>query len=314
MSYKSPGAESLSAKSPSAKSLDAKSRSAKSLQAGPPPVFWRDSRLPYVELRKISDARQVCYAPHSHVHWSVGAITSGSSTFFYRESTYPINAGDLVMMNPDWVHACNPIENEPWAYLMLYVDAQWLADVRYQIGTLGSPDWSDIDTAVVSQPALYAHYCEMAACLLDKQCTLSMKHASVTGFLTALMLALAHETTVSRPQPPDGLQAAAAYCDVNAAFDVSLETLCQLTGYSAGHLIRAFKQHYGLTPHAYLINRRVQLGQRALRQGESIVNAALLAGFNDQPHFQRTFKRLVAATPNQYRYPLLKQQENSAGS
>ena len=303
----------MSHKSPSAKSLHAKSLQAGSLQAGSPrvgspPVFWRDSRLPYVELRKISDARQVCYAPHSHVHWSVGAITSGSSTFFYRESTY------LVMMNPDWVHACNPIENEPWAYLMLYVDAQWLADLRYQIGTLGSPTWSGIDTAVVSQPALYAHYCEMAACLLDKQCTLSMKHASVTGFLTALMLALAHETTVSRPQPPDGLQAAAAYCDVNAAFDVSLETLCQLTGYSAGHLIRAFKQHYGLTPHAYLINRRVQLGQRALRQGESIVNAALLAGFNDQPHFQRTFKRLVAATPNQYRYPLLKQQENSAGS
>jgi len=215
------------------------------------------------------------------------------------------------MMNPNWVHACNPIKNEPWAYLMLYVDAQWLADLRYQIGTLDTPVWSDIDTAVVSQPALYAHYCEMAACLLDKQCTVSNKHASLTGFLTTLMLALAGEKSVARMQPPDGLQVAAAYCDVNAAFDVSLEKLCQLTGYSAGHLIRAFKQHYGLTPHAYLINRRVQLGQRALKRGESIVNSALLAGFNDQPHFQRTFKRLVAATPNQYRYPLLKQQENS---
>lgn len=132
----------MSYKSPSAESLHAKSLQAVSPRAGSPPVFWRDSRLPYVELRKISDARQVCYAPHSHVHWSVGAITSGSSTFFYRESTYPISAGDLVMMNPDWVHACNPIENEPWAYLMLYVDAQWLADLRYQIGTLGS--WSGV--------------------------------------------------------------------------------------------------------------------------------------------------------------------------
>ncbi|WP_264431009.1 helix-turn-helix transcriptional regulator [Halomonas qaidamensis] len=304
----------MSCKSLGAGSPSAGSSSAGSPNAGSPPVFWRDSRLPYVELRKISDARQVCYAPHSHVHWSVGAVTSGSSTFRYRESTYPISAGDLVMMNPDWVHACNPIENEPWAYLMLYVDAQWLADLRYQLGTLETPVWSDIDTAVVSQPALYARYCEMAACLLDEQRALSIKHASVTEFLTALMLALTHETTVSRSKPPDGLHAAAVYCDVNAAFDVSLETLCQLTGYSAGHLIRAFKQHYGLTPHAYLINRRVQLGQRALKQGESIVNSALLAGFNDQPHFQRTFKRLVAATPNQYRYPLLKQQENSAGS
>ncbi|MGS2743815.1 helix-turn-helix domain-containing protein [Halomonas sp. LS-001] len=275
----------------------------------PPPVFWRDARLPYVELRKISDARQVCYAPHSHVEWSVGAVTSGRSTFCYRESTYAIRAGDLVMMNPDWVHACNPVENQPWAYLMLYVDAQWLAGLRYQIGVLETPSWVDIETAVISTPALYAHYCDMAACLLDQQRSISEKHTALTGFLTTLMLALAHETRASRPQPPEGLRAAAAYLEVNAAVDVSLDTLCQLTGYSAGHLIRAFKQHYGLTPHAYLINRRVQLGQRALKQGESIADSALLAGFNDQPHFQRTFKRLVAATPNQYRRPLSKHQE-----
>ncbi|MFC7293614.1 AraC family ligand binding domain-containing protein [Marinobacter aromaticivorans] len=29
-------------------------------------------------------------------------------------------------MNPEWVHACNPVRNQPWAYLMLYVDAAWL--------------------------------------------------------------------------------------------------------------------------------------------------------------------------------------------
>lgn len=275
----------------------------------PPPVFWRDARLPYVELRKISDARQVCYAPHSHTEWSVGAVTSGKSTFCYRESTYAIRAGDLVMMNPDWVHACNPVENQPWAYLMLYVDAQWLANLRYQIGVLETSNWVDIETAVISTPALYAHYCDMAACLLDQQRSTSEKHAALTGFLTTLMLALAHETHTSQPKPPEGLRAAAAYLEVNAAVDVSLGTLCELTGYSAGHLIRAFKQHYGLTPHAYLVNRRIQLGQRALKQGVSIADSALLAGFNDQPHFQRTFKRLVAATPNQYRHPLSKHQE-----
>lgn len=213
------------------------------------------------------------------------------------------------MMNPDWVHACNPIENQPWAYLMLYVNAQWLANLRYQIGVLETPGWVDIETAVVSTPALYAQYCDMAARLQDQQRSISEKHAALTGFLTTLMLALAHETRASQPQPPEGVRAAAAYLEVNAAVDVSLDTLCELTGYSAGHLIRAFKQHYGLTPHAYLINRRVQLGQQALKQGESIADAALLAGFNDQPHFQRTFKRLVAATPNQYRRPLSKHQK-----
>lgn len=40
---------------------------------------------------------------------------------------------------------------------------------------------------------------------------------------------------------------------------------------------------------------------RPLKRGSVIADAALRTGFSDQAHFQRTFKRLVAATPNQYR-------------
>lgn len=271
------------------------------------PLFWRDQRMPHVELRKISDARQVCYAPHSHVHWSLGAVTAGRSTFRYRDTTYQISAGDLVMMNPHWVHACNPIENQPWAYLMLYVDTAWLSNLRYQLGLLDAPDWQDIATAVLTQPELYAAYCDMASCLLDERQAIDDKQAVLTDYLSSFMPALAHAPPAALPEASSTLEQVAVYLRNNCTADISLESLCQQSGYSAGHLIRAFKQQYGLTPHAYLINQRIQMGQQALKQGQPIVEAALNAGFNDQPHFQRTFKRLVAATPNQYRYPLLNQ-------
>lgn len=271
------------------------------------PVFWRDSRMPHVELRKISDARQVCYAAHSHSHWSLGAITAGKSTFCYRDATYQIRGGDLVMMNPHWVHACNPIENQPWAYLMLYIDTDWLSEFRYQMGLLDAPKWQDIATAVITQPAFFAGYREMAACLLDERRDSEDKQAVLTEYLSRLMQMLAQESPAALPQASDALEQVAVYLRTHCTADISLERLCQQSGYSAGHLIRAFKQHFGLTPHAYLINQRIQLGQKSLKEGHSIVEAALSAGFNDQPHFQRTFKRLVAATPNQYRYPLLKQ-------
>lgn len=270
------------------------------------PVFWRDERMPHVELRKISDARQVCYALHSHAHWSVGVVTSGVSTFLYRGASHQISAGDLVMMNPHWVHACNPIADEPWAYLMLYVDACWLSKLRYRIGLLPSAQWQDIATAVVRQPSLYAHYCDMADCLLDEHSSIARKTQVLETFLTTLMRLLAQETPLSPTPMPDTLAHVASYLREHCARDISLDELTRQTGYSAGHLIRAFKQHYGLTPHAYLIDQRIQLGQAVLRQGQPIVEAALAAGFNDQPHFQRTFKRLVAATPNQYRVPSIK--------
>jgi AraC-like DNA-binding protein len=116
---------------------------------------------------------------------------------------------------------------------------------------------------------------------------------------------LADQPVQPLPRAPAILQELAAYLDVHAPEEISLDTLCERSGYSPGHLIRAFKQHFGFTPHAYLINRRIQLGQSELKGGKPIAEAALSTGFSDQPHFQRTFKRLVAATPNQYRQPSL---------
>ena len=268
-----------------------------------PPLFWRDARMPHVELRKVADGRKVCYAPHSHTQWSIGAITGGKSTFQYRTDHYRIHAGDLVLMNPEWVHACNPIDNQPWAYLMLYVDTGWLTDLRFRAGLLPQPEWQDISTATISDPLWYERYCRMANCLLDPHRDLLDKQTEVVEFLSDLMHELARQPEVQEPKAPQALESLAHYLDDHAAEDLSLDTLCEISGYSAGHLIRAFRQYFGLTPHAYLVNRRIQLGRRELKNGVPIAEAALNAGFADQPHFQRAFKRLMAATPNQYRRP-----------
>ena len=215
--------------------------------------------------------------------------------------------GTLVLLTPDWAHACNPIDDRPWAYLMLYVDTDWLTELRYRAGLLEAPHWQDIATAVISDPAWYEGYRRMTACLLEPNRDLLDKQTEVVEYLLALMHELAGQVAQPLRKAPNMLQEVAAYLDEHATEEVSLDTLCDRTGYSPGHLIRAFKQHFGFTPHAYLINRRIQLGQRELKGGTPIVEAALSAGFADQPHFQRTFKRLVAATPNQYRRSSLEQ-------
>lgn len=270
------------------------------MSRSPKPVFWRDARMPYVELRKVSDGRKVCYAPHSHTQWSMGAITGGESTFQYREANFRIQEGDLVLMNPQWVHACNPIDDQPWAYFMLYVDTAWLTDLRFKAGLLDRAVWQDIQTPVISNPAWYQRYCNLAECLLSADRDLLDKQTETVEFLSDLMHELAQQPSELDRQAPGALTDIARYLDEHTAQNISLDTLCELSGYSSGHLIRAFKQHFGLTPHAYLVNRRIQLGRDELKSGTSIADAAQNAGFADQPHFHRTFKRLMAATPNQY--------------
>ncbi len=276
------------------------------MTAAHPPIFWRDARMPYVELRQVADGRKVCYDLHSHTHWSIGAITKGTSTFIYRDDNYQVQEGDLVLMNPDWPHACNPIDNQPWAYLMLYVDTAWLTQLRYTEGLLGQPCWQDIANAVITDEHLYQGYCTMAATLLDDTRELLDKQTQVVEYLSALIHTLDNQELAVDKQTPTALNKLADYLDEHCTQELSLDELCTLSGYSPSHLIRSFKQYFGMTPHAYIVNKRIQYGQRQLKKGTTIIDTALSAGFADQAHFQRTFKRLVAATPNQYRKSLAK--------
>lgn len=81
-------------------------------------------------------------------------------------------------------------------------------------------------------------------------------------------------------------------------------TLAELAGVaclSPYHFIRVFARHTGLTPHAWLMQLRARKARELLRQGAPIAQAAASAGFADQSHLNRTFKRLLGYTPGQFR-------------
>jgi methylphosphotriester-DNA--protein-cysteine methyltransferase len=76
-----------------------------------------------------------------------------------------------------------------------------------------------------------------------------------------------------------------------------LATACGMEPYA---LHRAFTRLVGLPPHAYETHLRLRRAKALLRQGTSLIDAALGAGFCDQSHMHRHFTRLVGLTPAQY--------------
>jgi AraC-like DNA-binding protein len=93
----------------------------------------------------------------------------------------------------------------------------------------------------------------------------------------------------------------AHYIDAHFAHALPLRDLCDAAQLSGSYLIRAFRRRYGVAPHEYQTNRRIQYAKARLRAGAPIAQVALDVGFADQAHFQRVFKRMTAATPGQYR-------------
>ena len=80
----------------------------------------------------------------------------------------------------------------------------------------------------------------------------------------------------------------------------SLSDLAIAAGLSRFQLIRSFKQQYGMSPHAYQLDKRIKQAKVLLKSGHSILDTSLLLGFSDQSHLQRNFKKRLAITPKQY--------------
>jgi transcriptional regulator GlxA family with amidase domain len=90
------------------------------------------------------------------------------------------------------------------------------------------------------------------------------------------------------------------FLEAHYADQVPLHDLARLTGLSPFHLNRSFCRKIGMPPHAYQLHVRITRARSFLRLGRSIADTASLAGFVDQSHFTRHFKRFVGVTPGRY--------------
>lgn len=266
------------------------------------PRFWRSDALPFIEARSIDDGRKVCYAKHSHETFSIGAVTGGRSAYLNRHAREWIGAGAVVMMNPDDVHACNPVAGERWSYRMLHVDVAWFTKLQHELGFNENHTFRAFSQIMTLDAALFDGLNRLCAILANEDNdadTLRKESAAIT-FFSNVQRTL-NPASLPERDASNQLARAAEFIAENCTRALRLDDVCEAAGLSASHLIRAFKQRYGMTPHAYLINRRIQYSRAQLRRGTPIADVALDAGFADQAHLQRTFKRLVAATPGQYR-------------
>jgi AraC-like DNA-binding protein len=88
--------------------------------------------------------------------------------------------------------------------------------------------------------------------------------------------------------------------DADPAARLTLVELANEIGLSRYQLLRAFARDLGLTPHAYIIQRRIELARRLIRSGRELAEVAVAAGFCDQSHLTRCFARRFGVTPRRY--------------
>ncbi|MCC7251065.1 AraC family transcriptional regulator [Hyphomicrobium sp.] len=92
------------------------------------------------------------------------------------------------------------------------------------------------------------------------------------------------------------------YIDANIDQDLRLTSLACVAAMSVYHFARSFEETAGISPHKYVLTRRIARARAMLRSSEiGLAHVALACGFSSQAHFTTTFRQMLGVTPGRYR-------------
>lgn len=262
--------------------------------------YWRFSGLPDTEMLT---ARFVTtnFTRHTHPTYTFGVITGGIEEYAHPGGTSRVGPGGLAVVGPDEVHTGHAGVPEGWTYRVFYPRPEVVVGIARELGLRGTPAFSEsgIDAPEASRLLHAAH---LAAERGDRLGASSLMRGGIAALLRSHgrerlprarggtarpETARAREVLVSRLTDPP-----------------TLEELAAAVGMGPFALSRAFSSAYGLPPHAYLNQLRVDRARALLAAGRAPAEVAAEVGFTDQAHLSRHFRRHLGVPPGAYRRAL----------
>jgi AraC-like DNA-binding protein len=242
----------------------------------------------------IADSR-LSFARHTHETYGIGVVERGAQKSASGRGMVEAEAGNTITVNPGEVHDGAPLGDAPRAWRMLYMQPAIVAAAAEDIFE-GRPR-EEFHAPVLEDGRIAGLVSALLASLLDDQAAALAREER----LLLLLAAALHERAPQRETiASPAIAHARNRLDEDPAASVTLDDLAADCGRGRFRLVRDFARSTGLTPHAYLLQRRIERARRLIATGTSLAEAAIEAGFADQSHMTRNFTRRYGYTPGAY--------------
>ena len=234
------------------------------------------------------------FVRHSHEVYGIGRVVSGAQRSWSGRGQVEAGPGDVITVNPGEVHDGAPIDGVR-AWRMLYFEPKAIAATVTDItgGATFDFEFNDpVMTSRVQSDAFEAAFNDLT----------SSRVGAADGEERLILLLAGLVRDRPRPGPPDndGFARAKSRIDDDPVVPHTLADLAQAAGMSRFQLVRGFAKVTGFTPHAYVVQRRLDEARHMLRNRMALSDTAAACGFADQSHFSRTFVQRYGLTPGAY--------------
>lgn len=256
---------------------------------------WLRCRTAGVEAVAADTARH--FGRHAHEQYGIGLIERGAQKSASGRGLYEAGAGDLIMVNPGELHDGMPLGDGGRAWRMLYLEPSVVAGLMADMDGAGPATGFEFRQPAVRDPRL-------AACFqaLYRRMTGSGEATDALDLDEALLQLLGGmlQRPAPAPRAPAPITLARARMDDDPGAPLTLGALAHEAGLSRYQFLRAFARATGMTPHAYLLQRRLHQARRLIAGGMPLAAAAAHSGFADQSHMTRLFVRSFGMAPGFY--------------
>jgi AraC-like DNA-binding protein len=234
------------------------------------------------------------FSRHRHDTYAIGVTDCGVQSFGYRGSVHASRPGEVVVLHPDEPHDGYAGADAGFGYRIVYADpAQVQEALRAVTGRHCALPF--VPAPVVRSPALVR--------VIGNAFSWELRPLATDAIVLALARALLEEAGGCVPAPRLDLAAierARQLLDAATGRVVRSAELEAASGLPRFELARQFRARLGTSPYRYSLMRRLAFVRDRLGCGRPMADLALEAGFADQAHFTRLFKRAFGVTPARY--------------
>ncbi|MFZ5674105.1 MAG: AraC family transcriptional regulator [Pseudomonadota bacterium] len=230
---------------------------------------------------------------HTHDQFGIGVIHQGAQKSASGRGPVEAGPGDAITVNPGEVHDGVPIGDLGRSWRMLYFDPDVIAGVVADMSE-GGTRLFEFQDPVIRDARIADRFRALYAAMTEGEAGTVAREEMIFILLAALRPRHAGAAA------PGAIARAREMIEADPSLPVTLDDLARECGLGKFQLLRGFCKATGLTPHAFLMQRRIGLARRLIAGRLPLAEAAVAAGFADQSHMTRLFVRTYGLTPRSY--------------
>lgn len=235
----------------------------------------------------------LAFSLHRHDTYAIGVTLSGVQTFKYRGEQRYCLPGQCHILHPDELHDGGSATEAGFSYRIIYIDPSLIQQA------IGAGSLPFVPDPIIRSGDL-AHGLLREALDMDDTVDDERRIDIAISLATMLKAAVPCEAASQGLLPLQSLLRVRDLIAAAPAIRHPTAELERVAGLDRWTLARQFRAAFGTSPTRFRTMRQLDRARLMMRSGLAIAEAALEAGFADQSHMSRLFKRAYGLTPGRW--------------